>query len=53
MTELALPPSKRLGEIRRMLEEDAESGVIEPGRDASYYLDVVRADRARYGLDEG
>jgi poly(A) polymerase len=51
MTELGLPPSKLLGEIRDRLEADADEGVIEAGRDAAYYLDVVRADRARYGLD--
>jgi poly(A) polymerase len=51
MTELGLPPSKRLGEVRRLLEEDAEAGVIESGREPAYYLDVLRADPARYTLD--
>ncbi len=51
MTELGLPPSKRLGEIRSRLEQDAEEGVIEAGHDADYYLAVVRADPARYGLE--
>ena len=51
MTELGLPPSKRLGEVRRLLEEDAEAGVIESGKEPAYYLEVLRQDPARYGLD--
>jgi poly(A) polymerase len=51
MTELGLPPSKRLGEVRRLLEEDAEAGVNESGREPADYLDVLPADPARYTLD--
>ncbi len=47
---LGIPPSKQLGEVRKRLEADAEEGVIESGRDAEYYVGVVRADPVRYGL---
>ncbi len=47
---LAIPPSKMLGEIRNLLEADAEEGLIEAGRDAAYYVEVVRSNPERYGV---
>lgn len=47
---LGIAPSKKLGDIRNLLEEDADQGVIEAGRDAAYYIEVVRTDPSRYGV---
>ena len=49
MSELGLPPGRELGEIRKRLEAEADEGTIEAGREAEYYLGLVKADPARYG----
>jgi len=50
MREFGVPPSKRLGEIRQRLHDDAEAGTIEAGREIAYYLGVLREAPERYGL---
>ncbi len=42
MEQLELPPGKHLAVLRERLTELAEADEIEMGRDAEYYLDVVR-----------
>jgi poly(A) polymerase len=42
MTELALPPGKHLAALRDKLTELCESGELEVGRDAAYYVAAVR-----------
>jgi poly(A) polymerase len=49
MSELGLPPGKQLGEIRKKLEDEADEGLIEAGREADYYVALVKGDRGRYG----
>ncbi len=39
MTHFNLPPSRRIGELKRMLEEAIESGELEARREDGYYLD--------------
>src|SRR5690606_35061183 len=51
MTELGLPPSRQLGEIRRRLEEAAEEGRIEGGKEPEYYVELVRREPEVYGLE--
>jgi poly(A) polymerase len=48
MDELGLPPGRKLGEIRSKLEREADEGAIESGREAEYYVGLVKSDRARY-----
>jgi len=50
MRHFGIPPSKLLGDIRKRLEEAADSGLIEAGRDSSYYLEVLGASPETYGL---
>jgi len=38
MTHFGLPPSRRVGELKRMLEEAIERGELEPRREDEYYL---------------
>jgi poly(A) polymerase len=45
-----LPPSRRIGEIKRALEAAVEAGEIEPHRAADYYLQFIRENRPRFGL---
>lgn len=52
LTEVfGIPPSKKLGDIRTQLESDVTEGLLEGGRDCDYYVEAIRADRARFGID--
>jgi poly(A) polymerase len=42
MEAFALPPSKRIGELRQLCEAAVERGELEERRDAAYYLDYLR-----------
>jgi poly(A) polymerase len=42
MEAFALPPSKRIGELRQLCEAAVERGELEERRDAGYYLDYLR-----------
>jgi len=51
LTEVfGVPPSKKLGDIRKQLELDVEEGLLDPGRECEYYQAAIEADRARYGI---
>jgi poly(A) polymerase len=50
MSAFGLPPSRRIGELRRALEESVEAGEIAGGQPASAYIEFVRANSARFGL---
>lgn len=51
MKRLELPPGKHLAVLRDILTELVESGGIEGGRDAEYYVDVVRERSLLEGLE--
>ncbi|HEY4187115.1 MAG TPA: HD domain-containing protein [Polyangia bacterium] len=42
MESFALPPSRRIGDIRKMCQEAVEKGELEERRDAAYYVDYLR-----------
>jgi poly(A) polymerase len=50
MEEFALPPSKLIGDIKRALEAACDAGEIQSGQSSEYYVDIVAADRERFGL---
>lgn len=50
MSELNLPPSKLVGNIKRALEAACDSGEIEAGQSSEYYVDFVTKNRERFGL---
>src|SRR6185503_5408266 len=41
MEKFGLPPSKQIGDLKKLLEEKVESGELEARREAEYYLDHV------------
>lgn len=45
-----IPPSKKIGDLRKWLEAECEAGRLRPQQDISYYLDVLRANRAELGF---
>jgi poly(A) polymerase len=52
MAHFALPPSRRIGELRQLCEDAIERGELEERRDAEYYLEyLVRATAAAGGQD--
>ncbi|MFW5925116.1 MAG: HDIG domain-containing metalloprotein [Myxococcota bacterium] len=48
MTHFGIPPSKKLGDIRKQLEAEVEAGELEGGRDPEYYLAHIEQHRDRY-----
>jgi poly(A) polymerase len=43
METFGLPPSKRIGDLRKLCEEAVERGELEERREATYYVDYLRA----------
>jgi poly(A) polymerase len=50
MTAFGLPPSRRIGEIKRALEAAVEAGEIEPRLESEAYITFLAENRARFGL---
>ena len=50
MRAFGLPPSRKIGEIKKVLEADIESGALEPRLEADAYVEYVRAHRERFGI---
>jgi poly(A) polymerase len=42
MDAFALPPSRRIGDIRKLCQDAVERGELEERRDADYYVDYLR-----------
>ena len=47
-----IPPSRRIGAIRRMLEEDVSAGIIPGEQPSAFYIAHIGAHRARFGVDQ-
>ncbi len=50
METFSLPPSRRIGEIKRALEAAVEQGELTPHQDSEYYVEFVAQHRGRFGL---
>jgi poly(A) polymerase len=46
MEEFKLPPSKRIGDLRKLCEDAIERGELEERRDAAYYIDYLRKQQS-------
>jgi len=42
METFAIPPSKRIGDLRKLCEDAIERGELEERREADYYVDYLR-----------
>ncbi len=50
MAAFGLPPSRKIGEVKKMLEQTVESGEIAPQQDPEAYIEFLRANRDRFGI---
>jgi poly(A) polymerase len=48
-----IPPSRKIGDIRRALEDAVQNGEIPAQQPAAFYVDFVAANRERFGLSAG
>ena len=49
MEAFAIPPSKRIGELRKLCEDAIERGELEERREADYYIAYLRKSGAVRG----
>ena len=50
MAHFGLPPSRRVGELKRLIETEIEQGTLEARREDEYYLQWLEAQRASLGI---
>lgn len=50
MKAFGLPPSRLIGDLKKKLEAAVEAGEMQGHQPSEYYVEIVRADRARYGI---
>jgi poly(A) polymerase len=50
MVHFGLPPSRRIGELKRLLESEIEAGRLDPRREDEYYLAWLEEQRATLGI---
>jgi len=50
MRAFGLPPSRKIGEMKKALEAAVEAGEIAPHQPAEAYVEFIRANRERFGL---
>jgi poly(A) polymerase len=50
MRAFGLPPSRQIGDLKRMLEEATHAGEVAPHQPADAYIEFLRANRGRFGL---
>jgi len=50
MKAFGLPPSRKVGDVKRALEAAVDAGEVEPRQEAEAYVEFLRANRERFGL---
>jgi poly(A) polymerase len=50
MKAFGLPPSRKVGDVKRALEDAVLSGELDAGQPAEAYLAILRTDPGKYGL---
>lgn len=50
MKEFGIPPSKRVGELKRAIDQAIEAGEIQSGQEPEAYAAFLRINRTRFGL---
>jgi poly(A) polymerase len=51
MEHFKLAPSRKIGDVKRRLEQEVEAGALESGREPEYYLTWLDARRQELGLE--
>jgi len=51
MKAFGLPPSRRIGDIKRALEAAVETGEIPAQQEAGFYVEYLAENKARFGLE--
>ena len=51
MEAFGIPPSKRIGDIKRTLEAAVEAGEIPAEQESEFYVQFLAENRARFGLE--
>jgi poly(A) polymerase len=51
MTAFGLPPSRKIGDIKRALEAVVESGELEARQESAFYLQFLAENKARFGIE--
>jgi poly(A) polymerase len=50
MTAFGIPPSRRIGELKKQLEDAVAAGDVEPHLSSEAYVEFLRANAARFSL---
>jgi poly(A) polymerase len=50
MKAFALPPSRKIGELKNLLEDAVQRGEIAPHQPGEAYVEFIRANRDRFGI---
>ncbi len=50
MRAFGLPPSRKIGDVKRMLEQAVETGEVAARQEADAYVEFVRVNRERFGI---
>ncbi|MBM4362982.1 MAG: HD domain-containing protein [Deltaproteobacteria bacterium] len=51
MEAFRIPPSPRIGDLKRALEATVEAGELPAGEESAFYVEFLAQNRARFGLD--
>ena len=50
MKAFGLPPSRKIGDVKRLLEQAALDGDVPTHQDADTYIEYLRTNAERFGL---
>ncbi len=50
MKAFGLPPSRKVGDVKKALEAAVEAGEVEPRLEAGAYVEFLERNRERFGL---
>jgi poly(A) polymerase len=50
MKAFGIPPSRKIGDIKKQLEAMVEAGELEPHQPSEFYVALIEKDKARFGL---
>jgi poly(A) polymerase len=51
MEAFGIPPSKRIGDIKRAVEAAVAAGELPPGEESAFYVQFLAENKARFGIE--